>query len=396
MRAELQLFSFPLSLVLAAALVVCIFLYPKKHPRILSIAVLALMAAGFAVLGCLRAVPTHRYLLAPLVLAAIFLSGVAARDGIRERRSISFILSHLGLCILLSFSFFSAPDRIDTALTIEKGKAVHLTEESMPLPFETALVEVHTEYYEGTDIAKQYKCTILTDSVTRHISVNHPALHKGWLLYLSDFDREDGSRALLRVVRDPSIPGVLLGMVLLLAGAAAGLKKSWKSRLTLPALIVLAILFTAISVSRIRFATLPPALRSFWFAPHLIVYMIAYSAMALSLVCMLLSLIPRLVRARDLAVPLMETSSALILMGIVFGSIWAQLSWGDYWAWDAKECWAAATYLLTLCAIHLPRKRSTAAYAVAMILSFATMQMTWYGVNYLPSAQDSMHTYNNR
>ena len=124
--------------------------------------------------------------------------------------------------------------------------------------------------------------------------------------------------------------------------------------------------------------------------------MIAYSAMALSLVCMLLSLIPRLVRARDLAVPLMETSSALILMGIVFGSIWAQLSWGDYWAWDAKECWAAATYLLTLCAIHLPRKRSTAAYAVALLLSFASMQMTWYGVNYLPSAQDSMHTYNNR
>lgn len=396
MRPELQLFAFPLSLVLAAVLVVCIFLYPRKYPRILSTVVLALMAVGFAVLGCLRSNPVHRYFLAPLILAAIFLSGVAARDGIRDRRSISFILGHLGLCILLGSSFFAAPDSINTALTVEKGKAVHLAEGAMPLPFEITLDEVHTEFYDGTEIAKQYICTVQTDSVTRHISINHPALHKGWLLYLSDFDRQNGDRAMLKVIRDPSIPGVLLGMIMLLISAVTGLNSSWKSRLTAPALIILALLFTIVSVSRISFSTLPPALRSFWFAPHLIVYMIAYSAMALSIVCIVLSLIPRFGKARKAAAPLLETSSALILMGIVFGSIWAQLSWGDYWAWDAKECWAAATYLLTLCAIHLPRKRGTAAFAVTLLLSFAAMQMTWYGVNWLPSAQDSMHTYNNR
>ena len=30
---------------------------------------------------------------------------------------------------------------------------------------------------------------------------------------------------------------------------------------------------------------------------------------------------------------------------------------------------------------------------VFVLLSFAAMQMTWYGVNYLPSAELSLHTY---
>ena len=81
-------------------------------------------------------------------------------------------------------------------------------------------------------------------------------------------------------------------------------------------------------------------------------------------------------------------------MGIIFGSIWAQLSWGDYWAWDAKECWAAATYLLTLAAIHLKPGASKAMVTLFILLAFAAMQMTWYGVNYLPSSKGSLHSYN--
>ena len=124
--------------------------------------------------------------------------------------------------------------------------------------------------------------------------------------------------------------------------------------------------------------------------------MIAYAALALSLLFKLLSFIPRLGKLEALSRPLLLTSSNLILMGIIFGAIWAQLCWGEYWAWDAKECWAAATYLLCLGTIHLREKKSRAGFVCALLLSFAAMQMTWYGVNYLPSAKDSMHTYNSK
>lgn len=57
MRPELQMFSFPLSLILAAALFVASLIYPRKCPHSLSFVVLCLLAAAFAVLGCLKPDP---------------------------------------------------------------------------------------------------------------------------------------------------------------------------------------------------------------------------------------------------------------------------------------------------------------------------------------------------
>lgn len=394
MKTELQLFSFPLSLILAAALFSCILLSPKRFLRTTSLAVLLLLAAGFAVVGSLENGESLKYLLAPLILATIYLSGVATKEGICRKKGVGFILGHLGICILLGSSLFAAPDCISSAVVIEKGKPTHLTADGFPLPFEMSLVDVHTEFYPGKEMPKQYHCSLEIDSRLHKTCVNHPVLHKGWLIYLSDFDRKEGTQAMLRVVRDPSIPGVLIGMVLLALSALLGVRRCWKSPIVLPATILLAVLFSIISLSRIHFSTLPPALRSFWFAPHVIVYMIAYSTLALSLVSGICHFIPRAAGAGRFARPLLETSSHLILLGIIFGSIWAQLSWGDYWAWDAKECWAATTYLLTLCAIHLPQKSMRALLVTMLLLTFAAMQITWYGVNLLPSAQKSMHTYN--
>ena len=73
------------------------------------------------------------------------------------------------------------------------------------------------------------------------------------------------------------------------------------------------------------------------------------------------------------------------------GAVWAKQAWGDYWTWDPKECWAAATWLLTLAGTHLPKKNLKLAFAV---IAFLAMQMTWYGVNHLPPSSNSLHTYN--
>jgi ABC-type transport system involved in cytochrome c biogenesis permease subunit len=74
------------------------------------------------------------------------------------------------------------------------------------------------------------------------------------------------------------------------------------------------------------------------------------------------------------------------------GALWAKQAWGAYWSWDAKEAWAAATWGLYLLAIHL-RGRGRG-FVAAVVVAFLALQMCWYGVNYLPSAERSVHTYN--
>ena len=394
MGTDFQLFAFPLSLLSAAALLIAVLLYPRRAPRKLSLALIIILSILFALVGSLRSGSVSLLSMSAFLLACIFLCGLAARDNLKDRKSLSVSLAHLGLCVILAFSFFCAPDCTRTAILLSRDIPAHISEDHVPLPFELCLKEAHTDFYDDGVSAKQYSATVEIDSSEHTISVNHPALHRGWLMYLSDFDRSEGRSALILLVRDPSIPGVLLGMILLLLASILNLRRSWHSPWVFAFVPLLALAFTVLSVSRIRFGTLPPALRSFWFAPHLLVYMLAYACLALSLICALAGLSKRFPKASRLSLSLLHTSSSLILMGIIFGSIWAQLSWGDYWAWDAKECWAAATYLLTLAAIHLKPGASKAMVTLFILLAFAAMQMTWYGVNYLPSSKGSLHSYN--
>ena len=88
---------------------------------------------------------------------------------------------------------------------------------------------------------------------------------------------------------------------------------------------------------------------------------------------------------------------AFMTLGMLTGAIWAKEAWGHYWAWDPKETWAAATWFAYLAYIHFrlgkPLKARPA--LVILLVSFVLLQMCWYGINYLPSAQGvSVHTYN--
>ncbi|MBR3727052.1 MAG: cytochrome c biogenesis protein CcsA, partial [Prevotella sp.] len=71
-------------------------------------------------------------------------------------------------------------------------------------------------------------------------------------------------------------------------------------------------------------------------------------------------------------------------------------AWGHYWSWDPKETWAAITWFSYLVYIHY-RRLSGHHPRVALwplLATFALLQMCWWGINYLPSAQgNSMHTY---
>lgn len=298
-------------------------------------------------------------------------------------KSFCALASHLGLLLILIGGLFGAAYRSDEQVRLfADGEVVEV-------PFKMSLEEFSIDYYDDGVSPKQFTSRLNIDGNSKTSRVNHPGRYKGYRIYQSGYDEQCGEYSVLKIVRDPWIPVVALGALLLLAGALMGLKKVWSSWKTLVAALILALVFGILSLARINFGALPPALRSIWFAPHLIVYMLAYSVMAISVITGIASGFSSRIPGH-LPGKLLSTSSALLLIGMLFGAVWAQQAWGNYWTWDAKECWAAVTWLLTLAGIHTGNNKARLAFT---ILAFLAMQMTWYGVNYLPAAQMSLHTY---
>lgn len=165
---------------------------------------------------------------------------------------------------------------------------------------------------------------------------------------------------------------------------------------------VLAGVFTTINIvnPEIHNKTLMPALQSPWFAPHVIVYMFAYAVLGaaalMSAYLLWFKKSPINDHEMDICDNLVQVGWAFMTVGILFGALWAKEAWGHYWAWDPKETWAAATWFAYLAYIHV-RIRSDRYRRVALwglFISFILLQMCWWGINYLPSAQGvSVHTY---
>jgi ABC-type transport system involved in cytochrome c biogenesis permease subunit len=87
---------------------------------------------------------------------------------------------------------------------------------------------------------------------------------------------------------------------------------------------------------------------------------------------------------------------AFMTVGMLFGALWAKEAWGHYWPWDPKETWAAITWLSYLVYVHFriyrPNERPLALWM--LVVSFVLLQVCWWGINYLPSAQGvSVHSY---
>lgn len=83
----------------------------------------------------------------------------------------------------------------------------------------------------------------------------------------------------------------------------------------------------------------------------------------------------------------------MVSIGTYLGGVWANESWGRYWGWDAKETWALVTVLVYAFILHMrfiPKMQSIFAYNFASLFGFATVIMTYFGVNYYLSG---LHSY---
>ena len=176
----------------------------------------------------------------------------------------------------------------------------------------------------------------------------------------------------------------------------------WRYKWILSFSTILATVFIVVNVVKpeIHNKTLMPALQSPWFAPHVIVYMFAYALLGAATVMAIYLLFvkkkPATDDEMDITDNLVYVGLSFMTLGMLMGALWAKEAWGHYWAWDPKETWAAVTWFSYLAYVHFRRSRPSSVKPAMYLLlvSFVLLQMCWWGINYLPSAQgSSVHTY---
>lgn len=158
---------------------------------------------------------------------------------------------------------------------------------------------------------------------------------------------------------------------------------------------------------------LMPVLHSPWLSLHVTLVMSSYALLAFTSVNAVVALLRPSVslRLERLSMVMLYPGVWLLGLGIATGSVWANVSWGEYWSWDPKETWALVTFLLYSWPFHrsffriaariLPKKRlskkytptkgdTSAVFHIYMLLCLLSVGMTYFGVNYL----NSLHAYN--
>ena len=152
---------------------------------------------------------------------------------------------------------------------------------------------------------------------------------------------------------------------------------------------------------------LVPVLKSLWLVIHVAVITGSYGFFGIGFLLGFISLLMMIFRTgkNELRVTaqIEELSSinqivltiGLILMtaGTFLGAIWANESWGRYWGWDPKETWALITMIVYAFIIHarfVPFFRGSYAFSVMSVIGFASVLMTFFGVNYYLSG---LHSY---
>jgi cytochrome c-type biogenesis protein CcsB len=153
--------------------------------------------------------------------------------------------------------------------------------------------------------------------------------------------------------------------------------------------------------------TLQPVLNSYWLMIHVAVIVASYGpftlAMMLGLVALFLMIftteknkermklsIQELTYINELA---LTVGLVMLTIGNFLGGQWANESWGRYWGWDPKETWALISIMIYAFVIHarfVPALRGLWVYNFMSVLAFASILMTYFGVNFHLSG---MHSY---
>ncbi len=194
------------------------------------------------------------------------------------------------------------------------------------------------------------------------------------------------------------------------ATVLAGFIFSRKSAITLAATGIMSglILFVAhLNWMDPQVTNLVPVLQSYWLSIHVSMITASYGFLGLGALLGMITLILFILKNSDnqgrLNLAIKELNAinemsliiglVLLTVGNFLGGVWANESWGRYWGWDPKETWALVTILVYAVVIHLRMIKgaySDYIFSVVSLLSFTSVLMTYFGVNYYLAG---MHSY---
>lgn len=152
---------------------------------------------------------------------------------------------------------------------------------------------------------------------------------------------------------------------------------------------------------------LQPVLNSYWLMIHVAVIVASYGpftlAMVLGLVALFLMIFTTAKNKEKIKLSIDEITYinemaltvglVMLTIGNFLGGQWANESWGRYWGWDPKETWALISIMVYAFVIHarfVPALRGRWIYSVMSVLAFASILMTYFGVNFHLSG---LHSY---
>lgn len=119
------------------------------------------------------------------------------------------------------------------------------------------------------------------------------------------------------------------------------------------------VLFPAGFVFKAQPQQLPPALQCWLFAPHVAVYMLSYMIMAKAAFLAGAQIVGakpdpnhNLLPYEDATYRMICIGFPFLTLGLILGSWWGKLAWGDYWGWDPKELWSLVSWLVYVGYFH--------------------------------------------
>ncbi|MFT5386386.1 MAG: cytochrome c-type biogenesis protein CcsB [Saprospiraceae bacterium] len=199
---------------------------------------------------------------------------------------------------------------------------------------------------------------------------------------------------------------IYIGFTTVLAGLIFG-RKSMGSLAATAVLASTILMVAGLSWADPEITPLVPVLKSYWLTIHVSLVAGSYGFLMLGAIIGVLNLVFMIFKNQENAINVnriikeMTQISEMTLIGGLFmlsigtylGGVWANESWGRYWGWDAKETWALVTILVYSFILHMrfiPGFRGPYSFNVASLFGWASVIMTYFGVNYYLSG---LHSY---
>ncbi len=301
------------------------------------------------------------------------------------RRPVLFLF-HVSFVVILCGALLTSLFGKSGKMHLQQGvpsSLVHLSDSaSERLPFLVRLdsFRVHRQ----GDVITDYESALTIHGATYNVRMNHVAEVSGWRFYQSSYDADEQG-TLLSLIHDPWGIGVTYcGYFLLFATSLWLLVRHLHAqRKNVPFWTCFGVAAAGAScyvVQKVFFSSVPllPILRSPYLIVHVSVIIMAYLLIVMALWRKANTLLP---------------AALLLACGIFIGAMWANVSWGPYWSWDAKESWALITMVVIGMPLHarfFPWFEHKRRYTLYLLFALVCLAMTYLGVNYLLGG---LHSY---